>query len=188
MSNYKGFISFWAWFFKGSGGKSGIKRFVDWWSLIHIVVGVILALIVPVDIKTAANSVLIPLVGILIALSFAWAGSSIALMQSTEIDKLTDYHEGGFEEYVYTYQLAILVILITMVIWALGGLEIYDTVWPTGMCKYYLGVKIVLYTMLSFTLRECWHLVLVSQYMLVVQRIIKKKKEGDSEDSGNKGE
>ena len=97
-------ISYWRWFFKGSGAKPGYRRLVNTWIMIHLIVGVIVSFVVPVNLENAANTVLLPLVGILIGLSFAWAGNAQALLQSSEIDKLSEHHEGGFIEYVFTYQ------------------------------------------------------------------------------------
>jgi len=175
MINNKDLIGFWGWLFKGSGGKSGLRRLFDRWLLRHLVVGWGLSTIVPIDLTSAANAVLLPLVGILIGLSFAWAGNAQALMQSTEIDDLSEYHEGGFADYVYTYQLAILVILITIVLWALAVLEVFDKVWPTiSRENTYFITKIFLYGFSSITIRECWHVVLGAQFMLLAQRRIKR--------------
>ncbi len=150
---------------------------MSWWILFHILIGSTLSFVVPVDLSTAASAVLLPLVGILIALAFAWAGNAQALMQSTEIEELAERHVGGFVEYVYTYQLAIFVILITIVLWASAGLGVYDKVWPTPSCtKAYEALKVVLYALSSLTLRECWHVVLGAQTMLLMQQKIKKMK------------
>ena len=171
----KEFIGFWEWFFKGSGGKSGFRRLFNLWIFLHILIGVGLSLIIQVNLTIAANSVLLPLVGILIGLAFAWAGNAQALMQSTEIDKLAEKHEGGFIDYVFAYQLAILIILSTIVLWSIAGVEVYDKVWPTELhCIYYFCIKTILYSISSLTIRECWHVVLGSQYMLIVQKKIKK--------------
>lgn len=177
MAAEKEFMSFWRWFTRGSGGKSGLMRLINLWLLFHVGIGWALSRLVPVELATAANAVLLPLVGILIGLAFAWAGNAQALMQSAEIDELAMHHEGGFVDYVYTYQLAIFIILVTIVLWAFAGLEVYDKVWPTVSCgNYYFGVKTILYAMSSLTLRECWHVVLGAQFMLLAQRRIKRIK------------
>jgi hypothetical protein len=120
---------------------------------------------------------LLPLVGILIGLSFAWAGNIQALLQVSEIEELTDFHEGGFAEYVFVYQTAIFTILLTLVAWALAGLGVFDQTWPTPTCESsYFGVKVVLFALSSLTLRECWHVVLGAQWMLLMQREIKRSK------------
>lgn len=182
MTTDRDFMNFWRWFLRGSGGKSGIRRLLDRWVVLHFGVGLALAIAVPVDLSMAANAVLLPLVGILIGLAFAWAGNAQALMQSTEIDELAEYHRGGFVDYVYTYQLAILVILTTIVLWGLAGLDMYDKRWPTPSCTtYYFSVKVILYAMSSLTLRECWHVVLGAQFMLLAQRRIKKSKSAEKQ-------
>lgn len=168
-------IKFWRWFFCGTGGKLGYRRLVNSWLLLHSVVGAALAYFVRIDIGSAANSVLLPLAGILVGLSFAWAGNAQALMQTSEIEDLSEHRAGGFSEYVYTYQTAILCILITLVLWALGGLKLYDDSWPTASkSKSYLVVKMVLFTFSSLTVRECWHVVLAAQLMLISRRRIAK--------------
>jgi amino acid permease len=168
-------ISYWQWFFKGSGAKPGYRRLVNRWILLHLCAGGIVAFLTQIDLQTAANTVLLPLVGILIGLSFAWAGNAQALLQSSEIDKLSEHHEGGFVEYVFTYQTAILAILITLVFWGLAGLHIFDTRWPTSQSSVaYFVVKTFLFLLVSMTLRECWHVVMGAQWLLLVQREIRK--------------
>ena len=168
------FIGYWHWFLKGSGGKAGFRRILNKWILFHLSIGLVLTLLVKVDLQTAANAVLLPLAGIFVGLSFAWAGNAQALMQTSEIDEMANFHEGGFEEYVFVYQTAILTILVTLVFWGIAGLSVFDTQWPTQVHnKCYFGVKILLFTLSSLTLRECWHVVMGAQWMLLVQRKIR---------------
>jgi len=173
-------ISFWRWLVKGSGGKPGYRGLVNWWLVLHVGVGALLAWVVRVDLQTAANTVLLPLVGILIGLCFAWAGNAQALLQAGEIEEMTQFHEGGFVEYVFTYQAAILTILVTLAVWALAGFEVFDSTWPTATRQtWYVAVKILLFTLSSLTLRECWHVVLGAQWMLLMQHKIKQSKKAE---------
>lgn len=170
-------LGYWSWFIRGSGGNPGFRRILNWWLSLHLLVGVILSFVVPVDLQTAANAVLLPLAGILIGLSFAWAGNAQVLLQSSEIEQLSKHHKGGFIEYVFTYQTAILVILVTLVLWGLAGFGIYDLTWPTrNYFSGYLIVEIILFSFCSLTIRECWHVVLSAQWMLIVRREIRHKK------------
>ena len=172
----KSLFSYWSWFFVGSGAKPGYRRIVNWWLLLHLAMGFLLAYVVKVNLVNAANSVLLPLVGILVGLSFAWAGNAQALMQSPEMGRLAEYHEGGFSEYVFVFQTAILAILVTLILWALAGLQVFDLFWPTAKRHYvYFSVEVVLFSFSSLTLRECWHVVLGAQWMLLAQRKIRKK-------------
>lgn len=167
-------FNYWRWFFRGSGGKPGYRRLVDLWLIVHFTIGITLALLVRVDIQTAANTVLLPLAGILVGLSFAWAGNAHGLLQSSEIEELSRHHEGGFLEYVFVYQTAILVILVTMVFWGLTGLRVFDVQLPGGWGKTGAFVlKTALFACSSLTLRECWHAVMGAQWMLMAQKEIK---------------
>ena len=168
------FLNYWHWFFYGSGDKPGYRRILNKWIIVHLLVGIGLSLLVQVTLESSANTVLFPLAGIFVALTFAWAGNTMALMQSQEMKELANHHPGGFTEYVFVYQTAILVILITLILWGLAGLKIYDLVWPTTNSKIlYFIVKAILFSFSSLTLRECWHVVMGAQWMLLVQREIK---------------
>lgn len=138
-----------------------------------------------VPLREAASTVLLPLVGILIGLTFAWAGTAQALLQTTEIDRLSQHHPGGLEEYVYTYQLAILVVLATLVAWGVAGLGILDRPCPWACPRVvYRSTAASLFALASLTLRECWHVVLGAQRMLLLQseirRAASKRQDGDT--------
>jgi len=75
-------VNYWRWFIKGSGAGAGITKFLDRWLALHIVLGIALALIVPIKTGEAATNFLLPLAGIFIGLSFAWGGNAQALLQS----------------------------------------------------------------------------------------------------------
>ena len=179
----KELVGYWTWFFKGAGGKRGIRGLFDLWWLVHLMVGVTLSSIVQSDLATSANSVLLPLSGILIGLSFAWAGNAQVLLQSKEMHELAEHHEGGFVEYIFVYQTAILMILITMITWGLAGLGIFDRLWPTEKKEWlFFFVKVILFSLSSLAVRECWHVIKGAQWMLLVQREMKRhsKAEGQS--------
>jgi hypothetical protein len=173
-------LSYWNWFFKGSGGKPGYRRLLTTWIFLHLAVGFIIASLVKIDLATSAKAVLLPLAGIFVGLSFAWAVNAQALMQSSELEKLSEYHEGGFIEYVFVFQTAILAILVTLVFWGLAGLQIFDLRWPTvDNPRLYFILKAFLFTFSSLTLHECWHVVMGAQWMLLAQRQIKKRMKDD---------
>jgi hypothetical protein len=173
-------LSFWRWLIRGSGSTPGLRRFLDLWAFLHFNIGVVLAWAVKIDLSTCASSVLLPLAGILVGLSFAWAGNAQALLQSAEIEELSKHHPGGYVEYVFTYQLAILAILFTMVSWGLAGLRVFDDKWPTGAHPLqYFVLKAFLFAISSLTLRECWQIVLSAQWMLILRKRIKSRGEPD---------
>lgn len=166
----KPLVKYWRWLFSGQGYKSVLNV----WLVLHFIIGVFLSLIVIPDLQSCSSAVLLPLAGIFVGLSFAWAGNAQALMQSSEIYKLSQFHEGGFVEYVFVYQTAILSILVTLVLWGLAGLGVFDMVWPTkDHPSLYFIVKAFLFVMASLTLRECWQVVMGASWMLRIQRRIK---------------
>lgn len=166
-------MSFWAWFFKGSGAGPGVLKIIDRWLLVHVFIGVIIAALSPTEMCSAAKGLLLPLASIFVGLSFAWGGNAQALLQTKEIEDLTQKHKGGFEEYIYTYQLSILLILTALVSWGMAGLDIFDKVWPTkeSTTAYFL-LESSLFFLASLAIRECWHVVLGAHAMLLAKHNI----------------
>lgn len=167
-------VSYWKWLFRGSGGQPGFRRVFNKWLLLHLLVGVILSLSVSLKLQECSNTVLLPLAGVLVGLSFAWAGNANALLQTEEIEKMSERHEGGFAEYVFIYQTAILTILVTLVLWGFAGLAVYDRTWPTDSNpKLYFTLKTLLFTLCSLALRECWQVVSGAQWLLRIRKEIR---------------
>jgi hypothetical protein len=172
-------LSYWQWLIRGSGDKPGFLRFVDWWFPLHICVGISLSATVPSDLEKAATSILLPLTGVLIGLTFAWSGNAQALLSSPEIDALAEHRVGGLMEYVYSFQSAILLILITVSSWGVAGLGIIDANISRDLNEHsYFWLSTALYTLISLTIRECWHVVLFSQWLVLVRHEINKSKRG----------
>ena len=172
-------IKFWPWLFTGSGNGAGLKRFLDRWLILHVAVGLGIASVVPIPLKEAAVTLLLPVAGIFIGLSFAWGGNAQALLQSAEVEGMSSFHAGGYAEYIYAFQAAILLILVTLVLWAIAGLGIFDLMWPTRSNHYsYFLVSFFLFFLSSMTMRECWHVVLGSQSLLLVRFEIRNRVNG----------
>lgn len=164
-------MTFWRWFFRGSGGRPGLFRFLDLWLVAHGAIGAALAWAVAAPLETAANAVLLPLAGIFVGLSFAWGGNAQALLQTAEIESVSEHHPGGFEEYVYTFQAAILCILAALTLWGIAGLGVFDHFGPTQLSpRRYGAVEVLLYAIASLAMRECWHVVLGAHALLLMRR------------------
>ena len=114
IENLKTEFSFWQWWF-----RYGVLKLIDWWLIFHLFLGILLTILVPLKITDVAFVVVIPLVGVLIGLSFAWLGNAIALLDSSEIQKMSKYHERGIKEYIYSYQASLLILLICIISWTL---------------------------------------------------------------------
>lgn len=175
--------SYWQWLSGRNGRRAGLRRFWNWYLALHLGVGVVIATLVPLSVKEAANTVLIPLASLIVGLCFAWGGNAIALLQTAEIEELAEHHEGGAEEYVFVYQTAILVVMIAIAAWGLGGLGAF-TENPLALAAWFAPykqtsgflVKVALYSWSSLALRECWHVVLGVQYMLTAMLQIRRSR------------
>jgi hypothetical protein len=168
-------LSFWVWFFRGKAQDPGWRRLADRWLAWHVGLGIGLAWLVPLSISEAAKTVLLPLAGVFVGMSFAWVGSAQAIAQSNEIDKLADAQPAGFETYVYPFQTAILGLLVALAFWGIAGLGVFDR--PCGWeCPSfgYKAVAVLLYALASLTVRLCWQVVLGAQWLLLYQRAVRK--------------
>lgn len=165
---------FWEWFLTRRWGDPGIAKFRDRWLFIHLAIGILLAWAVPSSLADAARTVLLPLASVFVGLSFAWAGNAHALLQTTEIEKFSDKHPAGVRNYVFTFLAAILTILVTLVLWGLAGLGLFDKRWPTvNNPQLYFAAGTLLYGFASLTLRECWQVVNGAQLLLITRRDIR---------------
>lgn len=164
---------FWYWFFWGLKTRSGFEKLLlNWWLFLHVSIGVGLALWIELPLHEAAQSILLPLAGILIGLTFAWSGNAQALIQKNEIKKLASHHLDGIEVYVYTFQSVILVILVTLVAWGFAGLKGFSS--KCFEIPYVMfSIEACLYFLASLTLRECWHAVLLSQTLALARHRIR---------------
>jgi hypothetical protein len=179
----KPFPTFWFWLIFGCGGNPGFSRITDKWILLHAFIGLLLAFCAPIALQDAANSILVPLAGLLIGLSFAWAANAQALLQSEEIEEITKNTAGGFPDYVYSFLFAVLVVLVSLSLWGLAGLGIYDKFWPTTTSPYYFSIKSILYLLLSLTIRTSWHVVLGSQSLLLMRWAIRDRRNEEARKS-----
>lgn len=176
--------SYWHWLFFGSGAGPGLRRFLDWWLVLHLAVGAVLACLLPMTLQNTGIGLLLPIAGVFVGLTFAWGGNAQALLQSDELSRLSSFRDGGYEEYLYTYQSAVLLILITLCCWAVAGLGILDRVWPTSaLILQYKMLAGFLFFLSSITVRECWQVVMGSQAMLLARFLIRRHDEGDGKGS-----
>lgn len=158
-------VKYWDWFF-----HKGYKRFYDKWLFFHFSISLLLTIIVPLSLFDASKGLLLPTIGILTGLSFAWSGNALVLLSTQEIQDLTEYHDGGIVEYAYVLLTSILSLIITLVFWGLAGLNIFDTVYPkSNNILPYQIVKVIMYLILSISIRECWQVVMGTQMLLLAK-------------------
>lgn len=167
-------LSYWRWFFVGRNGLAGWKKFVDRWLLVHAAVGTLAAALVPGSMVQSAQTVLLPLAGVFVGMSFAWVGNIQAVLQSDEAERLYGVHPGGPENYAYSFQSAILAVLASIGFWAAAGMGVFDRPCPWACpAATYDVMKGILFAFISLAVRECWHVVLGAQMLLLVQRYIR---------------
>lgn len=127
----------------------------------------------PADVATR---ILVPVISILVALTFAWAGNAQAVLRTADFRRVARQHAGGIAEYVYSFQLCILVLLTTISAWslvALGSPIIVAA--PEG---YILTT--LLYAALSLSIRSSWQVVVGANLVLLTSiHIADKKTEGE---------
>ncbi|WBQ11219.1 hypothetical protein L2D01_05405 [Hyphomonadaceae bacterium ML37] len=174
---------FWRWLFCGLESKRpGIFQLFDAWLVFHILIAILIQATITIPIEDAASKVLLPLASIFIGLSFAWAGNAQALMQEKEIVDLAEKHPDGLETYLYTFQLAILIILFTLIIWGLAGLEFLKLADHHNIPYVRNVIEVALIFFASMTIRECWHVVLGSQLMILSRHEIRRSKKTRNDD------
>lgn len=167
---------FWDWFLGRNVNRAGWRKFLNRWLLLHVALGVALSVLVPLSLMNAATAVLLPLAGVFVGMSFAWAGNAQALLQASEMEVIASHHDGGLAEYVHTYQLAVLAILATLTLWGLAGLGVFDRPCVVDCPRWgYQAAEIMLFAFASITLRECWHVVLAAHWMLLAQRVVRQR-------------
>jgi hypothetical protein len=164
-------LSFWRWFGRGGRRKAGWGRLLwNGWTPVHCAVGVALGILVPLDLSACANAVLFPLAGVLVGLTFAWAGNAQGLLQTEEMQELARHRDRGLRVYVFTYQTTVLVLLFALVLWGLAGLGLFDLTLFGFRSPYpYTAVKCLLFCVTSVAVRECWQVVVGTHWTLLVK-------------------
>lgn len=159
---------FWTWVFHGLGDGRGMWRIVNWWLVVHAAVGVALAFLAPVSLEEAGRLVALPVSSALVGLSLAWVGAAHAILVTPEIHDLAAAKKSGIADYVYTFQLAVLVLLVTFALWCVCALQVFDKTWPTpSSASAYATCRVLMFALTSLALREGWHAVLGSQWLLL---------------------
>lgn len=165
---------FWGWFFRGIKGDAGWTRLVNKWLPIHILIGGVLFGLSPVSLADAARGFLLPIAGIFVGIAFAWAASAQSVLQTSELEEWSEFADDGYEGVVYTFQLAILVLLGVLIMWGLASLGVFDQTWPTEKRRSaYIVVGVCMYASASLGVRACWHAVFGAQMLLITRYTIR---------------
>ncbi len=115
-----------------------------------------------------AKAALLPVAAILVGLAFAWAGSAIALLQTSQLQRVGQREDGlALRRVVFGFQTAILVILSAIVLWSLLAAGLGDN-WSAARIEWLRWVgRTAMFALSSITVRECWQVTLAVQRQIV---------------------
>lgn len=164
--------SFWCWFICGYKGEAGYKKLLNKWLILHTFLAVALVFLTSKSPSELAIPILLPLAGTLIGLSFAWVGNALAILQTDELEKMTDNHPDGIANYIYYFQMAILILLVSLCFWGVVGLGVFDYFDDSKWVD--VPVKFSMFFIASISIRECWNVVLFTQMLLMARVKIRK--------------
>lgn len=148
--------TFWKWLFKGSGSApAGILNIFNFYLFFHVLVSVIATILISGNPFEFASKALFPAASILIGISMAWTTRASTVLQTKELREALFTAERPAEDYVYGFQLSILVVIFMVVFVAImagGGINIslFGPKWDKIAAAFWL------YFILSLALRECW--------------------------------
>ena len=112
---------------------------------------------------------------IFVGLCFSWSGQAASLLGNEKLKSFFDKHPDGPMNYIYTYQMGLLLLLVTVIYWGVMALT------PEKLpCVVGDALKMVGVALFSVSVRECWALSLGISYMLG----IKLKENGEDKKDG----
>ena len=151
--------SFWKWLFVRRGNSSaGFRNVVNFYLLLHASIAIAATLLIRSDPFSFASKALFPATSILIGMSMAWTTRASTILQTKELREALFRNDRSAEEYIYGFQLAILIILLMVgfvAVMAGGGIRI--RIFGGHIDSLLSGFW--LYFLLSLSIRECWGVV-----------------------------
>lgn len=166
-NNIKESISFWSWFFKKNDG--GLYRIFDYRIIYDLLIGFLLTVFIETSIVNVARTILFPLFGLLIGMTFAWLANATSILQTNEIRKLSEKKEGGIKSYIYIYQTVILVVLTVMSLWSIIAMKFMYSLFINTNIIVIDIIKTMAYSSLSTVIRFCWQGSLGTQKFLIIR-------------------
>jgi hypothetical protein len=137
---------------------------------LHILVGALGASLIHRELADVAQATLLPLMAIFVGLTFSWAGNAHSLLQSNEVIALSRTRMGGIAEYIFAFQLSILVILLAVLGWIIPSLKLRFILDGTfQVADFNFLAAVLLYAMLSLSFRTSWQAVLGANMLLLIR-------------------
>lgn len=150
-------LRFWDWFLRGTGGRPGWRNLVGRATPVQLALSVAFGAVIKKAPQDLAASVAIPVASIAVALAFAWGAASLSLLTTRQVREMGNRSRGGLPEYANYFQLAILVVLISLAAWGVAAAG------PYGASAHARGINaacsgaLVFLSALAFS--ECWGVV-----------------------------
>lgn len=160
--------TFWRWLWHGAApGKPGIWLLWNWWLLLHASAALVLTGLIAVTPYEFAGKALFPAASILVGMAVAWTSRASAILQDANFRKAVIDDGAPLEDYLYGYQLSLLII-ISMVVYvavtANGGLRIPAL--SPDFAQH--STAFIMYFLLSASVRECWSVINFSNLLALL--------------------
>ena len=151
--------TFWKWFlYPNHSRRTGYHLLFSKWILADISIATIMTNFLSIDGFAFAQKALFPAASILVSMAVAWTARAATVLNDKSFREKIVTDDNPLEDYIYGYQLSILIIMSTVVyisIMAAGGFNcsICEKRACTSASSFFL------YFMLSTSIRECWSVV-----------------------------
>lgn len=168
--------SFWSWMFSFRGEKRGLRLLVSWWILIDCLTAGILTFGLNVDGFHFAQIALFPAASILMGMAVAWTAQATVIVSSKDFQDKIITDERPLEDYIYGYQLSILILFITigfMAIMSAGGFNFY--VYDQNFSQ--ITSSFSLFFLVCMSTRECWSIVNFTSLVALLDSRLKRGKQ-----------
>lgn len=168
--------TFWQWLFKRDAqGDFGFNNLVDWQNLLGLVVSLATALLANHSAANISSGLALPIAAVLIAVSFAWAGRSTSLLQDKEFSEFIIENGAPPEGYLYSFQLAIGVALISLIVSASIANKIF--LGTTGSLYVDEAINRFFLVFSSWiAARECWGVISFSNKLAIQFYEVRRRK------------
>lgn len=172
-------LGFWSWLIDPAEG-GGRRRWLTWHLVGHLFLGFVLASRFSGELSERARSVILPLAGVLVGLTFAWAATAINIVSTPEFRRAMMGSKAGVRGTANYFQFAILAVLSTTVLWAIVGLGPYNSFsgWDPASVNIWAARLLFAYT--SFAIRECWGAINVTRLSLLSFNVVREIDESEA--------
>lgn len=157
----------------GQGGRrTGYKLLLTKWLLADFLIAAALTFGLKIDGFEFADKALFPAASILVGMAVAWTARASFIINDYDFRNSMITKDNPIEDYVYGYQLSILILFVCIVyvaIMAAGGFNfhIYDATLSAHLSSFFM------YFLMSVTIRECWSVINFTNMLSLLNAMVK---------------